>query len=63
MHIANLTVEETLRYSAWTKLPDSVTVEEREKRVQELLATMGIDHVKKTVVGDAMLKGISGKPL
>ena len=60
LHIANLTVEETVRYAAWTRIPDSMSPEDREKRVQFLLEMLGIQHVKKSVVGNAMLKGISG---
>ena len=60
VHIANLTVEETVRYAAMTRIPDSVTDEERESRVQFLLKMLGIDHVKDSLVGNAMIKGISG---
>lgn len=60
VHIATLTVEETVRYAAWTRIPDTMSAVEREERVQSLLKMMGIDHVKDSYVGDAMLKGISG---
>jgi ATP-binding cassette subfamily G (WHITE) protein 2 len=43
-----------------TRLPDSVSDSEREDRVQSLLKMLGIDHVKDSLVGNAMIKGISG---
>lgn len=56
-HIAQLTVEETIRYSAWVRLPEGTSVEFREKRVAALLDMIGLSHVKDSIVGDAMHKG------
>jgi ATP-binding cassette subfamily G (WHITE) protein 2 (SNQ2) len=58
--IPTLTVEETIRYSAWTKLPEGTTREDIQKRTELLLAIMGLEHVRNSRVGDAMIKGISG---
>jgi ABC-type multidrug transport system ATPase subunit/ABC-type multidrug transport system permease subunit len=58
--IPTLTVEETIRYSAWTKLPEGTTREDLQKRTELLLAIMGLEHVRNSRVGDAMIKGISG---
>ena len=60
IHIPILTVEETIRYAAWTRMPEGTTEEAREKRVQQLLEMMSLTTVKETLVGDAMRKGISG---
>lgn len=63
VHIATLTVEETIRYAAWTRMPEGTTVAQREHRVKFLLDMMGISHVKDSIVGDPMHKGISGGQL
>lgn len=60
VHIPVLTVEETVRYAAMLRLPDSMSTTELNERIDFLLKMIGIDHVKKSYVGDAMLKGISG---
>ena len=61
--IATLTVEETLFFSAWTRVPELKTKEQIQERVDTLLNMMGIEHVRKSIVGDAMTKGISGGQL
>jgi ABC-type multidrug transport system ATPase subunit len=58
--LPNLSVYETLKYAAWTRFPDSVSWEERETRINKLLADFGIAHVKDSPIGGPMLKGISG---
>lgn len=60
VHIGTLTCEETIRYAAWSRMPEGTTVEQREARVKQLLEMMGISHVKDSYVGDALHKGISG---
>jgi ABC-type multidrug transport system ATPase subunit len=58
--ISELTVEETLNYAAWTRLPDSMSWEKKRERVTTMLEMMGLYKVKDSLVGNAMLKGISG---
>jgi ATP-binding cassette subfamily G (WHITE) protein 2 len=60
VHIATLTVEECVYYAVWTRVPSLVTHETRQQRVDVLLKMLGIDHVRKSIVGDPMRKGISG---
>lgn len=60
VHIATLTVEEILYFSAWTRVPSAKTKEDRWARVDQLLEMMGLQHVRKSIVGDALHKGISG---
>ena len=62
-HISTLTVEETVEYSAWTRMQEGTTVQQRKARVQDLLALMGLDHIKDSYVGDSFNKGISGGQL
>jgi ABC-type multidrug transport system ATPase subunit/ABC-type multidrug transport system permease subunit len=63
IHIATLTVEETIKYAAWTRMTEGTTVTQRDKRVKFLLDMMGLNHVKESLVGDPMHKGISGGQL
>jgi len=58
--IATLTVQETMRFAAWTRLSDDVPWVERDERIASLLEMVGLSHVKETVVGNANIKGISG---
>lgn len=60
VNIATLTVEETLYYSAWTRVAALKTPQQIQERVDHLLDLMGISHIRKSIVGDAMTKGISG---
>lgn len=61
--ISTLTVAETLYYSAWTRVASIKTEEQLQERVNTLLKMMGLDHVRNSIVGDAMHKGISGGQL
>jgi ATP-binding cassette, subfamily G (WHITE), member 2 len=63
LHIATLTVAETIRFAAWTRMPEGTSEEQREKRVELLLGMMTLQHVRNSRVGDAMTKGISGGEL
>ena len=60
VHIGTLTVEETIMYSAWSRMPEGTSIEQRKTRVDELLDLMGLTHVKDVFVGDVSNKGISG---
>lgn len=58
--MAELTVQETLNYASYLRLPSTFTSEERKNRVDEVLKMMGIDHCRDTIIGDTRRKGISG---
>ena len=60
MHISTLTVEEAIRFSAWTRMPQGTSEVDRETRVSYLLNIMNLEHVRSSIIGDAMNKGISG---
>jgi len=60
LHMATLTVEETIYYAAWSRMLEGTSHVERNGRVELLLEMMGLTHVRTSVVGDAMHKGISG---
>ena len=55
-----MTVEETLGYTAQLKLPKGTTPEMRAKRVDQVCKQMGLVHIRGVIVGDSLLKGISG---
>ncbi|KAJ3320827.1 hypothetical protein HDV06_004838 [Boothiomyces sp. JEL0866] len=55
-----LTVFETLRYSALLRLPSKMSVAEKESRVNEVIAQLGLTECKNTQIGDEQDRGISG---
>ncbi|KAG0604531.1 hypothetical protein M758_10G178300 [Ceratodon purpureus] len=57
---AHLTVEETLKYTTRLKLEPSLTEDEVNTRVDEIIKQMGLDHVRNTVIGSPEKRGISG---
>lgn len=56
----NLSVEETLTYTAQLRLDQAFTEEERQQRVNEVIKQMGLEKSRHTVVGTPLKKGISG---
>lgn len=56
---AELTVAETLSYAAQLRLVD-MSDDDRNKRVDEVLQMMGIEHCRNVIIGDTRRKGISG---
>jgi ABC transporter len=56
----NLTCEETLLYTARLRCPQDTSDAQRKLRVDRVLAEMGLEHARHTVVGTPMKKGISG---
>ena len=56
----NLTVQETLDYTAELRLPSSMTAEERKERVDDAIRKVGLDHCRKTMIGTPTIKGVSG---
>ena len=65
VHFPTLTVEETIRFAAKTRTPhartDGLTRDEVIEGTTDILTTVfGLRHVRKTLVGDAGIRGISG---
>ena len=58
--VGELTVENMLRYTADLKLPSSVSATEREARVEEVIQMLALETCRKTVIGSALSRGISG---
>lgn len=58
--IGTLTVRETVRYAAMLRLPRSISREERDQIVSDVLTEMGMDVAADTYIGNWHLRGISG---
>jgi ATP-binding cassette subfamily G (WHITE) protein 2 len=56
----SLTVEETLTYTAELRLPRKFTNKQRRIRVEEVMADLGLTHVRNVIIGTSMKRGISG---
>lgn len=58
--LPQLTVRETLRYSAELRLPSGTPAEERERVVEEVILQLGLKECADTPIGDGAHKGCSG---
>ena len=57
---ANLTVLETLNYTAQLRLPRSLSEAERTERVRAVMEQMGLTRVQDVIVGSPLRTGLSG---
>jgi ABC-type multidrug transport system ATPase subunit len=55
-----LTVRETLLFSARLRLPESISIDEKRNRVEEVMANLGLTHVADSRIGGDGKRGISG---
>ena len=65
VHFPTLTVEETIRFAARTRTPHvRAGGQSRDELIEEitdvLTTVFGLTHVRKTLVGDAGIRGVSG---
>ena len=58
--LRELTVEENIRHSALMRLPATMPLEEKLTRVQDVIETLDIGHIRDSVIGDEKIRGISG---
>ncbi|KAK9448298.1 P-loop containing nucleoside triphosphate hydrolase protein [Limtongia smithiae] len=58
--LGTLTVRETLRVAAELRLPRNLSKAQRQARVEDVIFKMGLRDCADTLVGDELLKGISG---
>ena len=58
--LSSLTVRETLRYAALLRLPSFMPKQQKIARAEEVLLKMGLKDCADTLVGNNLLKGISG---
>jgi ABC-type multidrug transport system ATPase subunit len=53
-------VRETLFFASLLRIKEEMPVEERQKRVEDVLNMLGLEGVGDVIVGDSLRKGISG---
>ncbi|NWU94715.1 ABCG2 protein, partial [Upupa epops] len=58
--MGTMTVRENLHFSAALRLPDSITVKEKEERVTQIISELGLSKVADTKVGTEFIRGVSG---
>lgn len=56
----NLSVTETLQYSALLRLPSTVSKAEKKQRVADIIMELGLDNCRNTWIGSPNSRGISG---
>lgn len=60
LNLPTLTVRETLEFSLEMRAPSSMPQKLKEDRVNVILSLLGLSHVADTIVGNQLLRGISG---
>ena len=58
--LATQTVREAIRMSALLRLPKTVSVEEKNERVEKVISILNLQKCADTIVGDEQTKGVSG---
>lgn len=56
----HLTVEETLVFAAFLRLPNSMSHQEKYTRVELIIKELGLERCRRTKIGGGLLKGVSG---
>ncbi|EDQ85608.1 uncharacterized protein MONBRDRAFT_34196 [Monosiga brevicollis MX1] len=57
---AELTVRETITISAKLRLPADMSKEERQQRIDNVIAELGLKKCEDTLVGNDVIRGVSG---
>jgi ATP-binding cassette subfamily G (WHITE) protein 1 len=55
-----MTVREAITMSAQLRIPTSVSQQEREQRVKDIISLMHLNKAADTMLGSSMVKGVSG---
>ncbi|KIV94340.1 hypothetical protein PV10_02114 [Exophiala mesophila] len=58
--IGSLTVRETMKFAAGLALPSHISSKERKQRIDDLIASFGLQGQRDTIVGTPIKKGLSG---
>lgn len=56
----HLTVTETLLFTALLRLPQSLSREEKERHVEHVIAELGLNKCRNSMIGGPLFRGISG---
>ncbi|KAJ6830794.1 ABC transporter G family member 41-like isoform X1 [Iris pallida] len=57
IHSPQITIEESVIYSAWLRLPSQIDPNTRSKFINEVLETIELDGIKESLVG---IPGVNG---
>ena len=55
-----LTVKENLTFSAFSRLPHTLTTEQKRAFVEEVLQSLGLSEIRYQLIGDERVRGVSG---
>lgn len=55
-----LTVEEQIRFSAYMRLPKSMSEDEKQERVERTIQELGLSKVRGSLIGNQIVRGVSG---
>ncbi|KAJ3275169.1 ATP-binding cassette sub- G member 1, partial [Blyttiomyces sp. JEL0837] len=58
--LPTMTVREAITMSATLRLPNTVTPEERDRKVNAIIEELGLTKCAETIIGDSQTKGVSG---
>ncbi|CAI5774290.1 ATP-binding cassette sub-family G member 2-like [Podarcis lilfordi] len=58
--MGTMTVRENLLFSAALRLPNSISFQEKEERVVQIINELGLSKVADTKVGTELIRGVSG---
>ncbi|KAL1204867.1 ABC transporter G family member 26 [Cardamine amara subsp. amara] len=58
--LPQLTVEETLAFAAFLRLPSNMSKEQKYTKVEMIIKELGLERCRRTRVGGGFVKGISG---
>ena len=58
--MTRLTLYESLYFTAMIRIPESVTFDEKQKRIQNVVDSLDIQKCLHTVIGDMSKRGLSG---
>ncbi|KAK4778952.1 hypothetical protein SAY86_006480 [Trapa natans] len=56
----HLTVAETLNFTALLRLPNTFSKEEKRAHAEAVIAQLGLAKCKDSIIGDSLLRGVSG---
>ncbi|KAG0452284.1 hypothetical protein HPP92_026063 [Vanilla planifolia] len=59
IHSPHITIEESIMYSAWLRLPQRISPQTKEEFVRIVLKTIELDTIKDSLVGMPGINGIS----
>ena len=54
------TVNETLMFAAQLRLPASMSIEDKQRHVDTVIAKLGLTPARDTIIGNAKVRGVSG---